>query len=274
MASRKEQKEQLRKEREEREAAAKAAAQRKRLVGYGAGGALVLAVVVILVLVLAGGGDDGGDGVGSAVLPDGGSVPAAKETDLDAAVKAAGCELKNFKGTSREHTDDLAEPIEYASSPPTSGKHYVVPAEDGAYDEAPDVKQLVHTLEHGRVIIWFKRNLPKDDRANLAALFEEDELPDGDHAGPDEDEVCRSRPPPGTPSRSPTAPGGCWAARGWTRACSMPSGCSRMSIGRTGPSRFRRTQASGLRHQGLQSLALQGFSQDRILRSASLFRAW
>jgi hypothetical protein len=174
MASRKEQKERLRKEREEREAAAKAAAQRKRLVGYGAGGALVVAVILILVLVLAGGGDDGGDGVGSAVLPDGGSVPAAKETDLTAAVKAAGCELKSFRATSREHTDDLAEPIEYASSPPTSGKHYVVPAEDGAYDEAPDVKQLVHTMEHGRVIIWFKRNLPKDDRANLAALFEED----------------------------------------------------------------------------------------------------
>jgi hypothetical protein len=174
MASRKEQKEQLRREREEREAAAKAAAQRKRMVGYGAGGALVVAVIVILVLVLGGGGDDGGDGVGNAVLPDGGSVPDQKATDLAKAAKDAGCELKSFRGTSREHTEDLAEQIQYSSSPPTSGKHYAVPAEDGAYDEAPDVKELVHTLEHGRVIIWFKRNLPKDDRANLAALFEED----------------------------------------------------------------------------------------------------
>ena len=174
MASRKEQKEQLRREREEREAAAKAAAQRKRLVGYGAGGVLVLAVIVILVLVLAGGGDGGTDDVDKAVLPDGGSVPEQQVTDLDEAAKAAGCELKSFPANSREHTDDLAEQIGYSSSPPTSGKHYIEPAEDGAYDEAPDAKQLVHTMEHGRVIIWFKRNLPADDRANLASLFEED----------------------------------------------------------------------------------------------------
>ena len=108
------------------------------------------------------------------MLPDGGSVPEQKATDLAQAAKAAGCELKSFRATSRDHTEDLAEAIGYESSPPTSGKHFVTPAEDGAYDDAPDAKELVHTMEHGRVIIWFKRNLPKDDRANLAALFEED----------------------------------------------------------------------------------------------------
>lgn len=174
MSSRKEQKEQLRKEREQREAAAQAASQRKKLVGYVAGGVLVLAVVVILVLTLAGGGDDKST-ASKDVLPDGGSVPEQKVTDLDAAAKAAGCELKSFKSNSREHTDDLNEQIPYSSSPPTSGKHYLEPAEDGAYDEAPDVKQLVHTMEHGRVIIWFKPSLPADERADLKALFDEDE---------------------------------------------------------------------------------------------------
>jgi hypothetical protein len=101
-------------------------------------------------------------------------VPDQEEADLAAAARSAGCELRSFRANSREHTDDLAEPIEYSSSPPTSGKHFAEPAEDGAYDEAPDVKQLVHTLEHGRVIIWFKRNLPEEQRANLKALFDED----------------------------------------------------------------------------------------------------
>ena len=174
MASRKEQKEQLRREREERESAAKAAQQRKRLVGYGAGGVLVAAVVVVLVLVLAGGGGDSDSDPARGVLPDGGSAPDQKVTDLDEAAEAAGCELKSFRANSREHTEDLAEQIGYSSSPPTSGKHFVEPAEDGAYDDAPDVKQLVHTMEHGRVIIWFKRNLPADDRADLKALFDED----------------------------------------------------------------------------------------------------
>lgn len=173
MASRKEQKEQLRREREEREAAAKAAQQRRRLVGYVAGGALVLAVVTVLVVALGGGGGSESDPA-KGVLPDGGSAPEQRETDLAEAAKAAGCELESFKATSREHTEDLAERIEYSSSPPTSGKHFVTPAEDGAYDEAPDAKELVHTMEHGRVIIWFKRTLPEEQRANLRALFEED----------------------------------------------------------------------------------------------------
>jgi hypothetical protein len=175
MASRKEQKEQLRKEREAREAAAKAAQRRKRLVGYGAGGAFALVAVIVLVVVLAGsGGGDGSSDPEKGVLPDGGSVPDPEETDPAKAAKAAGCELKSFRANSRVHTEDPAEQVEYSSSPPTSGKHFAAPAEDGAYDEAPDVKELVHTLEHGRVIIWFKRSLPAEQRANLKALFDED----------------------------------------------------------------------------------------------------
>lgn len=174
MSSRKEQKEQLRKEREEREAAAKAAQRRRQLLGYGAGGALVLAVLVVLVVVLAGGGGDSESDPAKGVLPDGGSVPEQKETDLADAAKAAGCELENFKGEAPEHTNDLAERIPYSSSPPSTGKHYAEPAEDGSYDESPDAKQLVHSLEHGRVVVWFKRNLPREQRANLKALFDED----------------------------------------------------------------------------------------------------
>ena len=74
--------------------------------------------------------------------------------------KAAGCELQSFKGKSREHTEDPNEAIKYDSNPPSEGRHFAAPAEDDAYDEAPDVKQLVHTLEHGRVIVWFKKSLP------------------------------------------------------------------------------------------------------------------
>ena len=148
------------------------------------------------------------------MLPDGGSVPDQKVTDLDEAAKAAGCELKSFRANSREHTEDLAEQIGYSSSPPTSGKHYVEPAEDGAYDEAPDVKQLVHTMEHGRVIIWFKRNLPEEQRANLKALFDEDTYQMVITPGPDQDEVRGRGHRLERASRRRTAPAGCWAAPG------------------------------------------------------------
>ncbi len=32
----------------------------------------------------------------------------------------------------------------------------------------------MHSLEHGRVLIWFKESLPKEIRANLKALYDED----------------------------------------------------------------------------------------------------
>ncbi len=175
MSSRKEQKEQLRREREEREAAANAAARKRRLIGYGAAAALVLAVVVVLVVVLAGGDGDGSKaGSGSDVLPSGGEVPDPKLTDLEEAAKAAGCQLTSRRARSRDHTADLAEQIAYPTNPPTSGKHYQVPAEDGAYETAPDVKELVHSLEHGRVIIWVKKSLPAAQRADIKALYDED----------------------------------------------------------------------------------------------------
>ena len=43
----------------------------------------------------------------------------------------------------------------YNSNPPTSGPHYADPAQAGFYDEAPVDEQLVHSLEHGYVIIWY-----------------------------------------------------------------------------------------------------------------------
>ena len=173
MASRREQKEALRREREERERQAKAAQARKRLVGYGTAGALVLAAVVVGVVLLAGGGSS--SGASTEVLPGGGSVPKQSQFDITAAANAANCKLRAVKAQGvADHTQDPKERIKYDSNPPTNGRHFIVPADDGAYSEAPTDEQLVHNLEHGRVIIWFKPSLPKSERADLKALFDED----------------------------------------------------------------------------------------------------
>jgi uncharacterized protein DUF3105 len=171
VSSRKEQKERLRRERLERERAAKEAERRKRMVGYGVGGALAIAgLAVVAVLALT-----GGSGTASTeVYPDGGSVPDQKTSDLSAAMKAAGCKLTTEKSDSREHTTDIKQAVKYRTNPPTDGKHYFQPAKDGAYDNPPPDQQLVHNLEHGRVVVWFKRSLPKNARANIKAFFDED----------------------------------------------------------------------------------------------------
>jgi hypothetical protein len=173
MSSRREQKEQARREREAKAAAEKAEQRRRMLVGYGVGGGAVLIAIIVAVVLLSGGSDSSASGD---VLPDGGSYEQPQEVgSVEEGAKAANCELKSFKADSREHVADITKTISYASDPPTSGSHYQAPAEDGAYEEdVPDVKEFVHTLEHGRVIIWFRKDLPADQRAALKAYFDDD----------------------------------------------------------------------------------------------------
>jgi Protein of unknown function (DUF3105) len=109
------------------------------------------------------------------LLPGGGLFKIPEDVESVAAgARAAGCELRNFKVKSRDHVTEADGPVHYSSSPPTSGEHHPVPAPDGAYSESPDVEQLVHTLEHSRVIIWFERDLPARARAALKAYYDHD----------------------------------------------------------------------------------------------------
>jgi hypothetical protein len=175
VSHRREQKERLRREREERQRQAKAAEQRKKMVGYGVGGLLALAAVIVLVVVATGGGGDGGtDAQAAEVFPDGGSVPDQKVFEVAPAARAAGCTLRDVKATSREHTTSLSARVKYSTNPPTSGKHYEIPADDGIYGNPPKDEQLVHNMEHGRVIFWVKPSLPEDQRADIRALVEDD----------------------------------------------------------------------------------------------------
>jgi Protein of unknown function (DUF3105) len=174
VSHRREQKERLRREREERERQAKAAEQRKKMVGYGAGGLLAVAAIIVLVILATGGGGGGSDAQAGEVFPDGGSFPEQKVFDVGPAAKAAGCELQDVKATSREHTTSLSDRVKYSSNPPTSGRHYEIPAQDGIYGDAPQDEELVHGMEHGRVIFWVKPSLPEDVRANIRALVEDD----------------------------------------------------------------------------------------------------
>jgi uncharacterized protein DUF3105 len=175
VSHRRDQKEALRRERELRQQQARAAEQRKKMVGYGIASAIGIAAVVVVIL-LATGGSDAGSGPGNAgdTFPDGGSFPKQTVFEVAPAAKAAGCELIEKKGTSREHTTSLDKRIKYSTNPPTTGSHYEIPAQDGIYGEAPQDEQLVHTMEHGRVIIWVKPSLPKKERADLRALVDDD----------------------------------------------------------------------------------------------------
>jgi hypothetical protein len=175
VSHRRDQKEALRREREAREQQARAAEQRKKTVGYGAAAAIAIIAVAVGILLLTG-GNDAGSGPGNAgnVFPDGGSFPEQTVFEVGPAAKAAGCQLQTKKGTAREHTTSLSDRVKYDTNPPTTGRHYEIPAQDGIYGQAPQDEQLVHNMEHGRVIIWVKPSLPAKQRADIRALVEDD----------------------------------------------------------------------------------------------------
>lgn len=176
MASRKEQKERLKAERLERERQAQSAERRKRLVGWGAGGVLVVAVLAALVVVVFAGGDGGNGGgaepVSSSEFPEG-SVPPEETADLEEAANAADCKVEETDVEGNEHVPPDTQ-VEYEANPPTSGDHFAVPADDGAYTEAPETGALVHALEHGRVFVQFDPAAPESVKGDLKALYDED----------------------------------------------------------------------------------------------------
>ena len=178
MASRQEEKEARRKERIERERKdAAAAARRKRLqlVGGGLLGLVAIAAVVVAILAASGGGDDEQEASAPAAGSAAAQLPEQQTTDMAAAAKAAGCTLTNpaFEGASHEQKDFAAS--DYKTNPPTSGNHFPDWYDDGVYEPGttPNLGMLVHTLEHGRIDVQYKKGTPKADVAKLEALLAE-----------------------------------------------------------------------------------------------------
>ena len=177
MASRQEEKEARRKEREERERKdAAAAARRKRLqlVGGGLLGLVAIGIVIFAILSATGGGDDEQEAAAPAASA-AANLPEQQTTDMAAAAKAAGCTVSNptFEGASHEQKDFTA--ADYKTNPPTSGNHFPDWYDDGVYapGTTPNLGMLVHTLEHGRIDVQYKKGTPKADVAKLEALLAE-----------------------------------------------------------------------------------------------------
>ena len=179
VSSRQEEKRRRREEREAREQAEKAAVARRKRLQLALGGLLgvgaVAVVVVVVVIGLGGGGngDGGGDGPGTAEASV--QIPAQEIGDLDQAAEAAGCRVTHpeIEGSTHE-TRDFTE-ADYKTNPPTSGNHFPQWAEDGVYDpgNTPQLGQLVHTLEHGRINVQYKQGTPQRTIDQLEALLAE-----------------------------------------------------------------------------------------------------
>jgi hypothetical protein len=60
----------------------------------------------------------------------------------------------------------------YPSIPPTSGPHDPTPLRFGVYGSPPPIAQVIHSLEHGAVVIWYDPAAPQDEIDRIAAFFQ------------------------------------------------------------------------------------------------------
>ena len=178
MSSRQEEKERRKQERLEAEQKAQSSARKKRRLQM-VGGVVIVAAIAVVAVVLAT-SSSGGDGdnkpqsgdLASVAIPEPGENAAPDR--LDAAAKAAGCEVKNFSSEGRDHSSSAG--YKYKTNPPTSGTHNPTPAQDGVYEPGnePEPENFVHTLEHGRIIIQDKPGTQKRTIDQLETLFNEE----------------------------------------------------------------------------------------------------
>jgi hypothetical protein len=195
--SSKSEREKRRAERVAAEQAAASAERRRLMIGYVVAGVLALAVVVGLVIVISSGGDDTAQ-VNGQDIPDAAHIqvnsgflhdtkpdgrvgtppPQLQQGDLQAAAKAAGCELKlDLPDEGNTHISKESEIPDYKTNPPTSGNHNPQQLADGAYAVMPEPWFFVHSMEHGRIEIQYSPDLSEEDQLAIKGVF--DQRPDG-----------------------------------------------------------------------------------------------
>jgi Protein of unknown function (DUF3105) len=199
MASRKEEKERLRAERLAAERAAQSGGRARLMAGYVVAGVLALAVIAGLVAVVSSGGGGGSGACGNAHIQNTGSFsgltpdcrkgtppPPLQFADLRISAQKAACEVRlNLPNEGNTHVSN-STPVQYRTTPPTSGNHNPVPISDGAYTtpmsanpqtNGMNIRDEVHSMEHGRIEIHYKPSLPESQQLALKGVFDQD--PDG-----------------------------------------------------------------------------------------------
>ena len=185
--SKAERKERLRQERIKAEKRERLEQRRNVILGYGVAGLLTLLVIAGVVYVIAKSGDEGTgsgrimtqSGSTHGLAPDerdGPTPPEQVEYDLQEAAQKASCTLReDLPEEGNTHIGPNDDPPKYETAPPTSGDHIEPPLQqaDGAYIEEADPVNWVHSLEHGRLVIVYRPNLPEKQQLELRGLYDE-----------------------------------------------------------------------------------------------------
>ena len=92
--------------------------------------------------------------------------------ELRETLTAGSCDVdQRTDPTAAAGQNHVAAPT-FAVDPPAGGNHLAGAARGGVYDgtAVPDDGLLVHSLEHGYVVLWHQSDLPDEQREQLAAV--------------------------------------------------------------------------------------------------------
>jgi hypothetical protein len=80
-------------------------------------------------------------------------------------------EIVQFADEGRQHVAE-GTPITYNTDPPTSGTHYPIPQPGGFYTTDIQPGYLVHTMEHGGIIIYYNDSLNAAEQDEIEAIIQ------------------------------------------------------------------------------------------------------
>lgn len=141
------------------------AARRSNLITIGLA-VLILGIVTVAVIMQQGGGD-------------------APEPPQGVTAADAGCDaIQEHPEEGNKHVDPSTD-VDYETSPPTSGNHWPTEflVDPAFYPGAVDEEALVHNLEHGHIVIWYRPDAGGNTITDLEqftnAVDDDDALPGG-----------------------------------------------------------------------------------------------
>jgi hypothetical protein len=98
--------------------------------------------------------------------------PPVSAAALEAGRAAAGSEgVQTFPEAGRDHIDAGEQPDNWNSNPPTSGDHLANWLQPGVYESEQDMRAMVHSLEHGYVLMLHK-GIPPDQLDQLETFVD------------------------------------------------------------------------------------------------------
>jgi hypothetical protein len=94
----------------------------------------------------------------------------SKQEGVDLLNSKISLDVETFPSEGTDHIDPSEPLLSYGTFPPTSGPHFPNWANYGYYEKKLPMALLVHNLEHGDIVIYYKPTLNKEVKQHLEYL--------------------------------------------------------------------------------------------------------